>query len=83
MTTQKQIAAWYDEGVKDGKAYMVVWCDTYDWSDYPACFDNREETQRAINSPSSMQKVMEVYDLNGDREAQLGMYRCWALRPER
>lgn len=82
MTTRNEIAAWYDRGAKEGKSYMVVWCDEYDWSDYPAYYDTQDEAQKAINSPSSMQRVMEVYDLNGDPVTQLGLSRCWALRPQ-
>lgn len=79
MTTRNEIAKWYDDG--QGMAYMVVWCDTYDQSDYPDYFDTREQAQEAIDSPPSMQTVMEVYDLKGDRTTQLGMSRCWALQP--
>jgi hypothetical protein len=79
MTTRDEIGKWYDDG--QGMAYMVVWCDTFDYSDYPDYYDTREQAQKAIDSPPSMQRVMEVYDLKSDRTTQLGMSRCWALRP--
>lgn len=80
-TTRSVIGDWYDQGVAKGSAYMVVWCDTFDYEDYPAFYEDQEQAQRAIDNPSSMQKVMEVYDLRGDRTKQLGLSRCWALRP--
>lgn len=83
-TTKNEIRQWFVEGVNDKKAFMAVWCDTYDYEDYPSYYDNAAEAQRAINSPGSMQKVMEVYSLTEDhqeRERQLNLHRCWALRP--
>jgi hypothetical protein len=79
-----EISGWYDRGVKEGAAYMIVWCDTYDWEDYPAYFTDRHDAQEALNKPASMQRAMECYDLRGDREEQLtpGTY-TWALRAGR
>lgn len=82
-TTMNMIRRWFVEGVKDKNAYMAVWCDTYDYEDYPAYYNSRREAQHAINNPSSMQKVMEVYALTSDRqvrEAQIQSHRSWALR---
>jgi hypothetical protein len=76
-----QIALWYDRGVKAGRAYMAIRWDMFDGQDgdYPVFYNSREEAQQGINKPGD--RLMEVYDLNGDREAQLGMFRCWALQP--
>ena len=35
-TTQMDIKNWFDQGVKDGATYLIVVCDTFDHSDYPA-----------------------------------------------
>jgi hypothetical protein len=81
-TTVEEISKWFDEGVSQGAAYMVVRCDTFDWSDYPSYFWSRESAQAVIDHPGEMQKVMEVYDLKSDRASQLkGGTRVWALSP--
>lgn len=83
-TTQAVIGGWFDRGVADGKAYMVVWCDTYDWSDYPAYYGTKEDAQEALDKDGqNMQKAMECYDLRKSRLAQLTQARAWALRPKR
>jgi len=75
------LGRWYDQGVEQGFAYMVVWCDTYDYEDYPKYHRTRDQAQRDIDNPESMQKVVEVYDLHKSRAAQLASPRVWALRP--
>lgn len=83
-TTQEQIGSWYDDGLTAKWAYMAVWCDTYDWSDYPSYYPDEESAQEAINkNGENMQKVMEVYVLDSNRKiGQLAQKRCWALRPQ-
>lgn len=84
-TTRAEITTWYDKGVRDGKAFMAVWCDTFDWDDYPVYYDTEEAAQKAIDNPSSMQRVMEVYDLKGNSNApddQIDSHRSWALKPK-
>jgi hypothetical protein len=83
-TTATEIGEWFDRGVGQGAAYMVVVCDTFDWDDYPVYCATRQEAQSKIDNPGSMQKVMEVYDLKASRAEQLkGGSRTWALRPLR
>ncbi len=83
MTTQAEIGGWFDKGVADGAAYMVVWCDTYDWSDYPVYYEDERAAQESLDRPASMQKAMECYDLRGSKLVQLSQQRAWALRPKR
>jgi hypothetical protein len=80
-TTARELSEWFDEGVKQGAAYMVVICDTFDWDDYPSYFKTRESAQRIVDHPGSMQKVMEVYDLKADKAAQFAGSRTWAIKP--
>lgn len=82
-TTVDEIREWFARGVAEGAEYMIVWCDTFDYEDYPDYYPDRAATQEALNEGHlrNMQKAMEVYDLRADREEQLGMSRCWALRP--
>lgn len=83
-TTRTDLGNWFDQGVADDKAYMVVWCDTYDYSDYPAYYGSREDAQQALDkNGQNMQKAMECYDLRKSKAAQLALARSWALRPHR
>lgn len=77
--TRQDIEGWFKRGVADGKAYMVVVCDTYDHSDYPCYFDNADATRKKKDDPGEMQRVMEVYDLNADMKRQMDMHRAMAL----
>ena len=78
MTTQNKISVWFDEGVSDGKKYMVVKCDTFDWTDYPEYYDSMNIVRGVVQHPGSMQKVMEVYDLEQPKRPQLLEHRCRA-----
>lgn len=79
--TRAEIAGWFDRGVKEGGAYMIVWCDDYDYTDYPSFYADKDLAQKALDMPSSMQRAMECYELDPAKKAeQLAMHRCWALR---
>lgn len=80
MTTRGEISNWFDRGVAEGAAFMIVACDTFDWDDYPVFVPPADDLQSSVaryNGPN-MQKVMEVYDLNADKETQLNKGRCRA-----
>lgn len=79
MTTQTEIAEWFDEGVAKGAAYMLVLCDTYDWDDYPVYASSADEATRRAKYPGEMQKLMEVYNLSMPRDEQLRQYRVMNL----
>lgn len=59
--------------------WMLVVCDTFSWEDYPVFtytvedFDNRY----AHYISAEMQRIMEVYDLDEDIDAQLDERRVW------
>lgn len=79
--TRSEIASWFDRGAAQGAAFMIVWCDTFDYEDYPAYFNSAEEAQESLDKEdgTNMQKAMEVYDLNQPRDSQLKISKCWAL----
>lgn len=58
---------------------MVVLCDTFDWTDYPAYFDTEDTARRAIMHPPNMAKVMECYDLQAEKSDQMAKARSMAL----
>jgi hypothetical protein len=63
---------------------MVVMCDTYDWSDYPAYIVTGPHCWLDFTrlKAASMQKVMEVYDLRMDMETQLNQHRAYNVPPQ-
>lgn len=72
-TTREDIRTWFKEGVAKGATHVVVVCDTFDYEDYPIFVmpaDDVVKTASEHDGPN-MQKVMEVYDLGMDMEAQL------------
>ncbi|WP_100513939.1 hypothetical protein [Mycobacteroides abscessus] len=83
VATVREISKWFDTGVAAGAAYMVVWCDTYDYNDYPSYYPSAAEAQAALDATGkNMQSAMECYDLNAPKEPQLSARRTWALAPQ-
>lgn len=80
-TSREQIAAWFDRGVQQGAAYMIVVCDTFDYDDYPAYVKPAEDVHEQVEHyrNASMQRVMEVYDLSANMAEQLAENRCFRL----
>lgn len=79
-----QLAIWFDEGVKQGADYMIIVTDKFDWCDFPVYVTNGEEKDVHVvaqehESDAAMTKVMEIYDLHGDKKAQLEAERTWAV----
>jgi hypothetical protein len=79
MTSRAQIEQWFDRGIEQGKRFMVVVCDTFDYEDYPVFTDTDQECTDKVKAPGDMQRVMEVYDLRLDKNTQLNTDRCWSL----
>lgn len=81
-TSREMIAAWFDRGVQQGAAYMLVVCDTFEYEDYPV-FAKDEKTAREAyekyRSGDNMQRLMEVYRLTDDKAEQLAESRCFRL----
>jgi len=80
--TKSDLRDWFIKGRFSAQApygYMVIVCDMFDWTDYPVYVVSREAAQAVVASRGSMEKVMEVYDLDMDMETQLAEYRAWHL----
>jgi hypothetical protein len=75
MTTKSEISGWFDEGIKHNMAYLSVYCDTFDYEDYPVFAKDKNEFWKKHDDPShtmaNMQRLMEVYDLSLDKDTQL------------
>ncbi len=82
MTSVVQIRGWLAEATKKGASHLVVVCDTWDHEDYPVYVMPGEDVQKRVefyNGPN-MQKVMEVYSMKKDLEAQVtSQARVWNL----
>lgn len=78
-TTREEIGRWFDEGVAKGATHMIVATDTFDWDDYPVyVMPGSEAAKRAEQVRTQpMTKVMEIYDLAMDRQAQLSKRRAF------
>ncbi len=72
-TTTQEIRRWCKDGINANKTHMIVVCDSFDYEDYPV-FVSADEDSREVASHykgQNMQRVMEVYNLKMDIEAQL------------
>lgn len=77
--TRQEIAHWFDMGVQRGHTHMIVMCDTYDWEDYPVYLTLNQNAREVATQYDghNMQRVMEVYNLRMDRDAQLAEPRAF------
>lgn len=80
-TSKRTIGDWFDSGIKDKQDFMIVVCDQFDWTDYPAyCTRNGFDWKyNQYKDGQNMQKIMEVYDLSLDKDSQLNQHRCMNL----
>jgi hypothetical protein len=80
MTTRQDIQEWVERGRSSGLRWLIVVCDTFDYEDYPVYANTVEEFDKAYNSHNNtnMQRIMEVYDLDGDIQSQMSQSRSFA-----
>jgi hypothetical protein len=78
-TSKAELREWFNEGVKMGATHMIVVCDTFDYEDYPVFVPPDLSVRDEVNNSdgNNMQRVMEVYDLSMDREAQIAEVRAF------
>lgn len=74
MTTKEEISSWLESEKAAGYRCLIVWCDTYDYTDYPEGFNSLREAYEAAQNPRSMTKFMEFYDLHRDFKPQLDKF---------
>ena len=75
--TREDILRWLHRGKAEGASHMLVLCDTFDWDDYPVFVKSVEAARERSGAPGSMQKLMEVYNLSMDWDAQLAEHRAF------
>lgn len=79
-TSREELAAWFDEGIRQGATHMVVKCDTFDYEDYPVYVMPGQDPRVEADSSKQpgMTRVMEVYKLDpAMREEQLRSWRVF------
>jgi hypothetical protein len=85
MTTSKNtIRNWLARGKEKGASHVVVMCDTWDWTDYPAfAMPGQDPQEEAKKADGGMAKIMECYDLGMDIDAQMNEHRAqhWTPHP--
>lgn len=78
--TRLDIIRWFEHGVGEGNTRMIVWCDTYDYEDYPEYTDKTGDDLRVYalgENGKNMKKLMEVYDLTASMDAQMAERRAF------
>lgn len=79
MTTKDDLRAWLNEGKQQGATHMIVVCDDFSHEDYPV-FVEPGQSSRVVAAEydgKDMQRIMEVYNLAMDFEAQLAERRAF------
>jgi len=73
MTTHEDIKTWFERGEKICATHMIVMCDTFDYEDYPIYVLPGEDAKETaeFHNETSMQRLMEVYNLALPIEPQL------------
>lgn len=78
--TSGDIRGWFHRGVEAGKKRMIVWCDDFDYEDYPEFTDMTGDDLRKytrMENGQNMKRLMEVYDLTADIEPQMQVRRAY------
>jgi hypothetical protein len=81
MTTRAEIREWLEHAQFRGATHVIVVCDTFDGGDYPVQVMPGEDLVAKVTeyNDKPMSRVMEVYALHLDLEAQLREYRAYHL----
>lgn len=79
MATLADISFWFDRAVALKYEYLVIKCDTFDYTHYPVMCKTYEIAQAIVRNPGDMQRIMEVYNLSEPKEPQLCERRTWRL----
>lgn len=77
--TKAEIAAWFQQGMHMGQAFMLVVCDGFTNEDYPVYAATEKELRHKADDLNgrNMQHVLESYDLKLDMQIQLAEVRAW------
>lgn len=77
--SKSDIRTWLHRAKAMKATHMIVVCDCFDYEDYPVFVMTGEDARARAASfkEENMQRVMEVYDISMDLEAQLNEHRAF------
>ena len=78
--TREDLSALFDSGwAEDENTHMIIVKDDFDGQYYPVYVTSQEDVRERIAyyQGQSMQIVMEVYNLNEDKDPQMVAPRAW------
>ena len=75
MTTKETIRAWLKKAIHQDYKYAIIYCDAFDYSDYPVYIKDAEDYFSC--RPTNQDTLMEIYDLSLDIEMQLDERRAY------
>ncbi len=86
-TTKSDIRNWINNGIKQNATHLLVIVDEFDWEDYPVYVHLSQDTAPVATmrkhidfyNNQSMQRVIEVYNLQHPIAPQLSEHRTWDL----
>ena len=76
--TKDDIRRWLGEAREKGATHMIVAVDTFDYDDYPIFVEPGQDVRKRMDEVGAepMQRVMEVYSMAGDLDAQVAERRA-------
>ena len=79
--SKREIHEWVERGARTGATHVIIVCDTWDYMNYPVYVEPNESVEEKLSyyQRADMQRVVEVYNLSMDIQAQLKEYRAWHL----
>lgn len=77
----QQIKSWIEQAQSKKCTHLIVAVDTFDYEDYPVYVTPDKDIHEEIDKveKSSMQRVMEVYNVRLDIEKQLREHRAYNI----
>jgi hypothetical protein len=69
----------FDTGKSKGKTHLIIVCDTFNYDNYQVYVGPDQDVRKVVEEyrKEEMQKVVEVYNLSMDKEAQLNQERAF------
>ena len=76
-----EVRAWFNDGKLMEASFMIIVHDSLNAVDYPIFVDDPNKVKDTLKdvSRAPMQRLLEVYNLNEDRDIQLTEIKAWRL----
>ncbi len=77
-TTREEIRKWLQTGLETGATHVIIVCDLMSFEDYPVYVKEPESAHDSANAIRKRgERIMEVYSMKLDIEAQLSEQRAF------